>query len=138
MGDLHRDAGPPSDVDGLSDGVEQPAGLVADVTGVEAAVGAHEAIDRFEAEAEAEHLAAGDARARHVHALLLVRRDHARHRDANDDPVAVGAVDVHADGTAFAALMSVILTSRLNGSPAIPGAVNPQTGEPLTEAELAS
>ncbi|GAA0805467.1 DHA2 family efflux MFS transporter permease subunit [Spirilliplanes yamanashiensis] len=40
-------------------------------------------------------------------------------------------------GSIGAALMSVILTSRLNGSPEIPGAVNPQTGEPLTEAELA-
>ncbi len=36
-----------------------------------------------------------------------------------------------------AAVMSVILTSELNASPRIPGAQNPQTGEPITEAGLA-
>ncbi|MFC4109727.1 DHA2 family efflux MFS transporter permease subunit [Micromonospora zhanjiangensis] len=36
-----------------------------------------------------------------------------------------------------AAVMSVILTSRLNGSAAIPGAVDPSTGKPVTEAGLA-
>jgi len=35
------------------------------------------------------------------------------------------------------AVMSVILTSRLNGSAPIPGAVDPKTGEPITEAKLA-
>ena len=33
--------------------------------------------------------------------------------------------------------MSVILTSQLNESPAIPGVTNPETGEPVTEAGLA-
>jgi EmrB/QacA subfamily drug resistance transporter len=36
-----------------------------------------------------------------------------------------------------AAVMSVILTSELNDSPAVPGAVDPQTGAPITEAGLA-
>jgi len=36
-----------------------------------------------------------------------------------------------------AAVMSVILTSKLNESPVIPGVPNPQTGGSLTEAELA-
>ncbi|GAA2526732.1 DHA2 family efflux MFS transporter permease subunit [Pilimelia columellifera] len=36
-----------------------------------------------------------------------------------------------------AAVMSVVLTSKLNESPQIPGAVNPATGEPITEAGLA-
>jgi EmrB/QacA subfamily drug resistance transporter len=36
-----------------------------------------------------------------------------------------------------AAVMSVILTSELNGSPSIPGLVNPQTGKPVTEAGVA-
>jgi MFS family permease len=40
-------------------------------------------------------------------------------------------------GSIGAAVMSVILTSELNGSAVIPGAVNPQTGKPLTEAGLA-
>jgi hypothetical protein len=40
-------------------------------------------------------------------------------------------------GSVGSATMSVILTSELNESPAIPGAVNPQTGEPITEAGLA-
>jgi MFS family permease len=40
-------------------------------------------------------------------------------------------------GSIGAAVMSVILTSELNGSAAIPGAVDPQTGKPVTEAGLA-
>lgn len=36
-----------------------------------------------------------------------------------------------------AAVMSVILTTELNDSPAIPGLVNPNSGEPITEAGLA-
>ncbi len=40
-------------------------------------------------------------------------------------------------GSVGAALMSVILTSRLNGSPAIPGVTDPGTGAPVTEAQLA-
>jgi MFS family permease len=36
-----------------------------------------------------------------------------------------------------AAVMSVILTSRLNGSPDIPGLTNPQTHKPITEAGAA-
>ncbi|HEU4348422.1 MAG TPA: MFS transporter, partial [Actinoplanes sp.] len=40
-------------------------------------------------------------------------------------------------GSIGSATMSVILTSELNDSPAIPGAVNPQTGAPITEAGLA-
>jgi EmrB/QacA subfamily drug resistance transporter len=40
-------------------------------------------------------------------------------------------------GSVGAAVMSVILTSRLIESPVVPGAVNPQTGEPITEAGLA-
>jgi EmrB/QacA subfamily drug resistance transporter len=40
-------------------------------------------------------------------------------------------------GSIGAAVMSVILTSELNQSRPIPGAVNPQTGEPITEAGLA-
>lgn len=40
-------------------------------------------------------------------------------------------------GSVGAAIMSVILTSELKESPAIPGAVNPQTGAPITEAGLA-
>ncbi len=37
-----------------------------------------------------------------------------------------------------AATMSVILTSRMNGSPEVPGTINPQDGRPLTEADLAT
>jgi EmrB/QacA subfamily drug resistance transporter len=40
-------------------------------------------------------------------------------------------------GSVGSATMSVILTNNLNESPAIPGAVNPETGEPITEAGLA-
>ncbi|GGK76814.1 DHA2 family efflux MFS transporter permease subunit [Mangrovihabitans endophyticus] len=40
-------------------------------------------------------------------------------------------------GSIGSATMSVILTSALNDSPVIPGAVNPQSGEPITEAGLA-
>jgi EmrB/QacA subfamily drug resistance transporter len=40
-------------------------------------------------------------------------------------------------GSVGAAVMSVILTNELNGSRPIPGAVDPQTGEPITEAGLA-
>jgi EmrB/QacA subfamily drug resistance transporter len=40
-------------------------------------------------------------------------------------------------GSIGTATMSVILTSRLNESPAIPGATNPRTGEPITEAGAA-
>jgi EmrB/QacA subfamily drug resistance transporter len=40
-------------------------------------------------------------------------------------------------GSVGSAIMSVILTSELNNSPAIPGAVNPQTGAPISEAGLA-
>ena len=40
-------------------------------------------------------------------------------------------------GSVGTATMSVILTSRLNGSPAIPGLTNPRTGEPITEAGAA-
>jgi len=40
-------------------------------------------------------------------------------------------------GSIGTATMSVILTSQLNQSPDIPGAVNPQTGEPITEAGAA-
>jgi predicted MFS family arabinose efflux permease len=40
-------------------------------------------------------------------------------------------------GSVGSATMSVILTSKLNESPAIPGTVDPQTGAPLTEAGLA-
>ncbi|MDM4784630.1 hypothetical protein QTS76_36880 [Micromonospora sp. b486] len=36
-----------------------------------------------------------------------------------------------------AAIMSVILTSELNGSRPIPGVTDPATGAPLTEAQLA-
>ncbi|GAA0449121.1 multidrug resistance protein B [Actinoplanes capillaceus] len=40
-------------------------------------------------------------------------------------------------GSVGSAVMSVILTSELNGSPAIPGVTNPETGAPVTEAGLA-
>jgi len=40
-------------------------------------------------------------------------------------------------GSIGSAIMSVILTSRLNGSPPIPGLNNPRTGEPITEAGAA-
>ncbi|WP_432973070.1 DHA2 family efflux MFS transporter permease subunit [Dactylosporangium sp. CA-233914] len=40
-------------------------------------------------------------------------------------------------GSVGGAVMSVILTSRLNDAPAIPGATNPQTGGPLTLADAA-
>ncbi|GIE95475.1 DHA2 family efflux MFS transporter permease subunit [Paractinoplanes rishiriensis] len=40
-------------------------------------------------------------------------------------------------GSIGAAIMSVILTSELNGSTVVPGATNPQTGEPMTEAGIA-
>ncbi|MDI6097324.1 DHA2 family efflux MFS transporter permease subunit [Actinoplanes sp. NEAU-A12] len=40
-------------------------------------------------------------------------------------------------GSVGGAVMSVILTSRLNESPAIPGMTNPVTGDPITEAGLA-
>jgi EmrB/QacA subfamily drug resistance transporter len=40
-------------------------------------------------------------------------------------------------GSIGSAIMSVILTSRLNGSPDIPGLTNPRTGEPITEAGAA-
>ncbi|MFI7598024.1 DHA2 family efflux MFS transporter permease subunit [Actinoplanes sp. NPDC049681] len=40
-------------------------------------------------------------------------------------------------GSVGSAVMSVILTSKLNDSPAIPGVVDPQTGAPVTEAGLA-
>jgi len=40
-------------------------------------------------------------------------------------------------GSIGSALMSVILTSRLNGSDPIPGLTNPQTHEPITEAGAA-
>ncbi len=40
-------------------------------------------------------------------------------------------------GSIGSATMSVILTSRLNESPTIPGAVDPQSGAPVTEAGLA-
>ncbi|GGQ50368.1 multidrug resistance protein B [Couchioplanes caeruleus subsp. azureus] len=40
-------------------------------------------------------------------------------------------------GSVGSALMSVILTSNLNDSPVIPGAVDPATKEPVTEAGLA-
>ena len=40
-------------------------------------------------------------------------------------------------GSVGSATMSVILTSRLNESPVIPGAVDPQSGAPVTEAGLA-
>jgi EmrB/QacA subfamily drug resistance transporter len=40
-------------------------------------------------------------------------------------------------GSIGSATMSVILTSQLNGSPAIPGLTNPRTKEPITEAGAA-
>ncbi|WP_127498932.1 DHA2 family efflux MFS transporter permease subunit [Actinoplanes solisilvae] len=40
-------------------------------------------------------------------------------------------------GSIGTAIMSVILTSRLNGSPDVPGLTNPQTGDPITEAGAA-
>nr|WP_296066768.1 DHA2 family efflux MFS transporter permease subunit [uncultured Actinoplanes sp.] len=40
-------------------------------------------------------------------------------------------------GSIGTAVMSVILTSRLNGSAVIPGLTNPRTGEPVTEAQAA-
>jgi EmrB/QacA subfamily drug resistance transporter len=40
-------------------------------------------------------------------------------------------------GSVGGAVMSVILTSKLNGSTPIPGAVDPKTGAPVTEAKLA-
>ncbi|GAA2626011.1 DHA2 family efflux MFS transporter permease subunit [Paractinoplanes durhamensis] len=40
-------------------------------------------------------------------------------------------------GSIGTAIMSVILTSHLNGSAEIPGATNPATGEPITEAQAA-
>jgi EmrB/QacA subfamily drug resistance transporter len=40
-------------------------------------------------------------------------------------------------GSIGTAMMSVILTSSLNGSTKIPGAVDPQSGKPITEAGLA-
>jgi EmrB/QacA subfamily drug resistance transporter len=40
-------------------------------------------------------------------------------------------------GSIGSAIMSVILTSQLNGSDPIPGLTNPQTGEPITEAGAA-
>ncbi|WP_433350320.1 DHA2 family efflux MFS transporter permease subunit [Micromonospora sp. CA-111912] len=40
-------------------------------------------------------------------------------------------------GSVGSAVMSVILTKELNSSPAIPGAVDPNTGAPITEAGLA-
>jgi EmrB/QacA subfamily drug resistance transporter len=40
-------------------------------------------------------------------------------------------------GSIGAAIMSVILTSRLNGSTPIPGLTDPRTGDPVTEAEAA-
>jgi EmrB/QacA subfamily drug resistance transporter len=40
-------------------------------------------------------------------------------------------------GSIGAAVMSVILTSELNGSRPVPGAVDPRSGEPITEAGLA-
>jgi len=40
-------------------------------------------------------------------------------------------------GSIGTATMSVILTSQLNGSTVIPGATNPKTGEPVTEAQVA-
>jgi hypothetical protein len=40
-------------------------------------------------------------------------------------------------GSIGTAIMSVILTSQLNGSPDIPGLTNPTTGEPITEAGAA-
>jgi EmrB/QacA subfamily drug resistance transporter len=40
-------------------------------------------------------------------------------------------------GSIGTATMSVILTSQLNKSPAIPGVTNPRTGEPITEAGAA-
>jgi MFS family permease len=40
-------------------------------------------------------------------------------------------------GSIGTATMSVILTSNLNDSPAIPGLTNPRTGEPITEAGAA-
>lgn len=40
-------------------------------------------------------------------------------------------------GSIGAAVMSVILTERLNGSAVIPGFVNPDTGKPVTEVEAA-
>jgi hypothetical protein len=40
-------------------------------------------------------------------------------------------------GSVGAAVMSVILTSQLNGSKAIPGLADPQSGKPITEAGLA-
>ena len=40
-------------------------------------------------------------------------------------------------GSIGSAIMSVILTSQLNGSPAVPGLNNPRNGEPITEAGAA-
>jgi EmrB/QacA subfamily drug resistance transporter len=40
-------------------------------------------------------------------------------------------------GSIGTAVMSVVLTSRLNGSAVIPGATNPQSGAPITEAQAA-
>ena len=40
-------------------------------------------------------------------------------------------------GSIGSAIMSVILTSQLNGSDPIPGLKNPRTGEPVTEAGAA-
>lgn len=40
-------------------------------------------------------------------------------------------------GSIGTAVMSVILTTKLNTSPVVPGLVNPQNREPLTEAQLA-
>jgi EmrB/QacA subfamily drug resistance transporter len=40
-------------------------------------------------------------------------------------------------GSVGSATMSVILTNQLIGSPAVPGAVNPETGAPVSEAGLA-
>jgi EmrB/QacA subfamily drug resistance transporter len=40
-------------------------------------------------------------------------------------------------GSIGTAVMSVVLTSQLNGSSDIPGVTNPQTGDPITEAQAA-
>jgi EmrB/QacA subfamily drug resistance transporter len=62
-------------------------------------------------------------------------------RTLNHDDVARGSTLVNIQqqigGSIGTAIMSVILTSRLNGSDPIPGLTNPRTGEPITEAGAA-
>jgi|tagenome__1003787_1003787.scaffolds.fasta_scaffold20931666_2 EmrB/QacA subfamily drug resistance transporter len=62
-------------------------------------------------------------------------------RTLHHDEVARGSTLVNIlqqiGGSIGSATMSVILTTQLNKSPVIPGATNPRTGEPITEASAA-